>query len=1037
MGHRFVRFLAAVLLLAPVMSLGASAQSDTGEIDIVVRDTTSKAPLAMARVLLDGPVIASEFTGQNGKVRFTDVPDGIYRARVFARGYSGVTSQNFEVTNERVVTITVALAKSNSSRLKTIATVIATSTATIATTTIDANSAQRKLSDDLAGALGKLSGVTVATSSSNSDATQTVSLDGQDAGQTALTLDGIPLNAPGTAGDLRALGSDLFTRSAVSFGPQVGGLAGGVNFGTLEPTLSWQGQFLLSAGSDGKNNYALGESGSIGKLGFAAMRTYRSSPSLLDGMRFLDTSGLDYTHEGDGQQNGSLFKMRYQMSGSQTLAGMYLHSANGAELVCAQITGPLPCGYGPNNTFDHSFDLYSLSDDALVGDTQVQASFYGTRNGSRRDELSRYVNGVAEPTGTAQSMDSNGFTLNAMLPAKQHHTIAISAYATHSKSDFTPLVPEAKPYVYAGQSTGYGAITIDDTIRSNTRLRFTGSLGLSHASNAGATALVGIGTQWAPTTSDSFAFSYNVGGAAPHAGRSGILSDPAQLRFDCSGEVAYGNAPGAVPGASSSTSARFSYTHHGRHGLTSLSLYRQSQNGIVLPTQVNGAVLQGFTPFPSGYFGSIAGNFDSACGQPAGTPFGPQNVYFSIPIAGVQRVYQGAQISGYYTLGHLVVEPYYDIQSAVANGGGALLDNPYSITIPGAQLPNVPLHREGITLDYKAPHSAVEWLADASHVGANNWQNLPAYTTVDAGVSTSLQRGSLVLAMSNVFNQYGGVFASSQWAVPYRTPSGLLIPTIARPNQPRQISLTYSVRFGQNVLPAPARALSQGGGRGRFRRFFQPLPQSAPADPFALVQSPRCASASQATAKPILAGLKKYVAQIEAAKASGVYPASMPSAVIPGVTVAYHGMKTTYALTMTLSAISEIRALFGCSSLHFTTAQTAQQRALFIPPTQGGGPFFQPSVAFMPNVGLYFVRQAPRAGTENFRVYRLPVTPPKAPFALRTASQNLHLAHATRSGQRPCCARGALYQRRARARLDDRAARCCIGNLVCSRLRHH
>src|SRR5579864_8716824 len=210
------RLLAFFLILALLTGAApALAQSDTGEIDIVVQDAGSKAPVVLARVLLDGPVITSEYTGDNGKVHFTEVPDGIYRARVFARGFDAVTSENFEVTNGRVVTVTVALAQAKGGNLRTIASVVAKSTASVSTTTIDQNSAQRKLSDTLADALGKLSGVTVATSSNDSDATQTVSLEGQDASQTALSLDGIPLNAPGTAGDLRAIGSDLFTRSSV------------------------------------------------------------------------------------------------------------------------------------------------------------------------------------------------------------------------------------------------------------------------------------------------------------------------------------------------------------------------------------------------------------------------------------------------------------------------------------------------------------------------------------------------------------------------------------------------------------------------------------------------------------------------------------------------------------------------------------------------------------------------------------------------------------------------------------------------------
>jgi Carboxypeptidase regulatory-like domain/TonB-dependent Receptor Plug Domain len=989
------RWLPFVGMLVVFTSPGpVFAQSDTGEIDIVVQQATSKAPVVLARVLLDGPVITSEFTGDNGKVRFTDVPDGIYRARVFARGFQAVTSENFEVTNGRVVTITVALALSKAGNLRTIASVVAKSTATVSTNAIDQNSAQRKLSDSLADALGKLSGVTVATSSNDTDATQTVSLEGQDASQTALTLDGIPLNAPGTPGDLRGIGTDLFTRSSVSLGPQLGGLAGGVGFSSLQPTLSWQSQFSLSVGSNGKNNYSFGESGTVGKFGLAVMHSYRFMPSLLDGMQFLDTSGLYYAHEGDGQQIGSMLKVRYQADQAQTLTGMFMHNVNGSELVCAQITGPLPCGYGPNNSFANDFKLYSLTDNALIGDTQLQGSVYGMRIGSTRDELQRFVNGEAQPTGTSAVTANSGISLNATLPSRDRHTISVNGYATQSQSTFTPLVSAAQPFVFPGQRTSYAAITLNDSIRANTKLRFNDAIGLSHASNAASSLLLGLGAQWNPTSQDSYAFAYNIGGVAPHVGRFGLLSDPAQLRFNCNGDVAYGNAPGDQPGSSSSTSTRVSYTHKGRTGLVSASLYRQVQRGIVLPTQVNGSVLLSSGIFPPNYFSDVQNDFTDFCGMPIS--FGPANVYFSTPIGGVERVYEGAHISAYYTLGELVVQPYYDVQVAKAVSGDVRLNNPYSITISGSQLPNVPLHRAGVTLDLKAPGSAIEWLADAQYTSANNPQNLPAYTTVDAGVNLHVSRGDLTFSAANIFNTYGGAFSSSQWAVPYTTLGGTIIPTIARPNAPRQYSVTYTVRFGSGVPQAPSRGpmalgeINEGerqgpGGRGGFRQFAQPLPDTPPADPFAMNASAMCTADAQKSAKPMVDGLKAYVARVEALKTSGGFPANAPAANIPGLNVQYHGLGSTYALTVSTTQTAQLRSLFACMQLHAADESTAQQRKLYLPPTQGGM-FFRPSVSFMPSVGLYFVRRPPQPGTESFRLYKLPSSPPKDPFMLRSVS---------------------------------------------------
>ncbi|MGH8162933.1 MAG: TonB-dependent receptor, partial [Rhodanobacteraceae bacterium] len=703
MIRRYLGAAVAVVMFAALLPVAAPAQSDTGEIDIAVTDATSKAPVVLARVILDGPVIASEFTGANGKVSFTDVPSGIYRARVAARGYQVVTSKDFEVIDGRFVSVDVVLAQS-SGPLKVIGSVEARSTASVSTSSIDANSAQRRLSDTLADALGKLSGVSVTTSSGDSDATQTVSLEGQDAGQTALTLDGIPLNAPGTAGDLRQIGTDLFTGSSVSFGPQAGALAGGVNFRTLEPTLSWESAFGLSAGSNGKNNYSASESGSFGKLGIAAMHTYRTSPSLLDGLVYEDASGLTYDHQGDRNSTGNMFKLRYRLSDAQTLTGMFLSSTNDSESVCTQFTGPVPCGNGPGNFYNGTFDLYSLTDSALVGETQLQAALFGTKSTSTNDLLNRFVDGVAAPTGTISNQRSTGLSINATLPARDRHTISISAYTTNTSRNYTPLVSQAIPYTAADQSTSYGSVQINDSIRSSTKLRFNESLGVSHASNSPGSLLVGIGTQWQPTSNDTYAFSYNLGGSAAHSGREGLLTDPLSLRFDCNGDIAYGSAPGDQPGASSSNSARLSYTHRSVHGLISTSIYRQVQNDVVSSTEVNGSALVPYGIFPPDYFNQVNQVFNSqaGCGAATAQALGPQNVYFSTPIAGVRRIYEGAQIGGFFTLGNLVVEPYYNIQVAKALSSDPRFANAYAIAIPGNQLPNVPLHRAGITLDYKA-----------------------------------------------------------------------------------------------------------------------------------------------------------------------------------------------------------------------------------------------------------------------------------------------------------------------------------------------
>ena len=1007
-----------LLFVLTALPLVAPAQSDSGEIDIVVVDVGTKAPIELARVLLDGPVITSELTGKNGKVTFTDVPDGIYRARIVRRDYNSLTSASFEVLDGRVVTVSFALALATGG-LKVIGQVTAKASATISSSSIDQNSPQRRLSSDLADALNKLSGVSISTSSDDSDATQTISLEGHDPSQTQLTLDGIPLNAPGSAGNLGGFATDLFQGASVHMGPSLGGLGGSVNFSTLQPTLSWLSQIQLSTGSYGRYNYSVAETGSLGKLGIAVQTVSRLNPSLVDGDTYLDASGLDYSHDGDSYISGNLISTRYEFGDSNSLSGLFMNSTRNTNIVCLRYNGDpattLPCGYGPNNTNGTNFQLYTLTDNALLGATQLQTSVYSMDSSGLLDQLDQYVNGLPSPSGFSSNTRSTGYSLNATLPAQQRHTISVQAYGTSSQFSTTPLIPEVAEFFNGSESTQYNVLQATDTIHSSEKLTLSSSAGLSTATgNTGISELASVGAAWRPTTRDTYSASFALGGAAATQGRLQILSDPTSLRFDCAGKVAYGSAPGEQPGNSSSNSVRVSYTHQLHGGNVSLTLYRQVQNGVLLPVYVNGIVLNNLGAFPPGYLEAIQQIYNSpaGCNTPPSTPFSPQQLYFMTPVSGVQRLYQGAELTGFITVGNLVIQPYYNITGSQAGSNDYLFSNPWSITIPGQQLPNVPLLKSGLVLDYKAPHSMFEWLADAQHVGINNPNNLPPYTTFDAGVTAQLTRGTLTFAATNITNAFGGVFASPVNAVPFTTAGGFVLPNIARPLVPRSYSVTYSAKFGQGAESQTAstfRPRGQGGDRGGLfggagepggggggggaggggggrglGSLFSPLPQTPPADPFVVGANPATCSAENAPKARQLAGeLKAFVGQVEAARTAAGYPATLQTPMLTDATITYHGLGTTYALTITPKGTGTLRALAGCLPLHIARADDVAQRKLF---ASSSPLFFVPQLTFMPAVGLYFVARQPQAGQEMFRVYKLPASPPKDPFSVRTSA---------------------------------------------------
>ena len=162
------------------------------------------------------------------------------------------------------------------------------------------------------------------------------------------------------------------------------------------------------------------------------------------------------------------------------------------------------------------------------------------------------------------------------------------------------------------------------------------------------------------------------------------------------------------------------------------------------------------------------------------------------------------------------------------------------------------------------------------------------------------------------------------------------------------------------------------------------MPQTPPADPFALSsQTGLCTSDGVARVRQLAGELKAYVAQIEAARTAAGYPATMAAPSLADATVTYHGLTTTYALAIAPKGTGMLRALAGCMTLHIARGDDVSQRKLYAP---ASGLFFAPQLNFMPAVGLYFVARPPQAGQEAFRVYKLPTTPPKDAFEIRTST---------------------------------------------------
>jgi hypothetical protein len=915
--------LACATFLIPASAL---AQSDTGEIDLNVVDTAGVA-VGNARTFLSGAQSANALTTASGAITFTDVPIGIYRIRVQVRGYDGASTREFDVLPNRAVHVRITLTKltpeelaarraaaaagqstGGNGNLKVIGVVSTRTKVSITTSDINADSPIRRLSDSLTDALDKLAGVTVTGDATDPNAPITISLNNQDESQTALTLDGIPLSAPGSAGNLRGIGTDLFSGSSVSFTPTAGGLAGGVNFSTLSPTQALQIRTNGTTGTYDRSNYLFAATGSIGNLGLVVEHTDRWSNSPLTFRDYEDQSGLTYAHGGDSQTESDLLKLRYALGDERTtITASALDTNRLAYDICAQDVTVVPCGSGPNN---YNFGRYGLaygSIASLVGDVQTTFSAYANSGTQSSDSLNRYIVALSsggdptdpndyeptlDPSASFTDTLTRGVAYGASL-AQGNHTFNFSGNTYSAIDSSTPIV--GSQYVTAvtnaASSTRY---QFSDAIKSNDQLTLTPSISFADTSGLGGSFLAGMSAGWTPKANDAYSLSLNVGSSQPNLSAVQSFSDPVSARFNCGAGTAVVGGPGdSGDGAKqSATALNASWTHRFNGGATfSAQAFSQLQTGQLINALIEEPASY-FDAAGPGYLQTLDAAYrsPSVCGVDAAAP----TVYVQESVAGTRRLYQGVNLNGRFELSpYIALLPSYSLNLAILEAASGRLDDGPSTTIVGAQLPNRPAHKGNLAIDGLIPRPGIELLANFQYVGANNQQNLGPYVSVSFGASHRFGPGQLTLFENNAFNAYAGVFATDEGARPLPLSEGGSYFTAATILTPRTIFLSYAAAIGgpapgpafrqfsrarvAQATPAPEPAAS---GAPRRQPRFTSNPPPPGTDPLALATSREsCDATVQPDAKPIFDGLHAYVAAYEAGKKT-------PD--VPGLTLVVH-----------------------------------------------------------------------------------------------------------------------------------------------------
>lgn len=801
MRARLVVVMFLFALLACALPCAARAQTAPSEIEVRVTDAARK-PLADARVYISGALTTSALTPRDGTLRFTDVEPGLYRLRVVLAGYTGADVDDVEalagrrkiveITLERVPPKGAAPAATPvpgaPAELKEIGRVQARPAVSQSSVDVDEGNPVRRISENLADALDKIAGISV--SQDQQFGTLSISLRGADASQTLASAGGVPL-VGGGAGTLQAVAADLSTGVSADTGSIFSGSVGGaVNFRTLEPTRTWQTQVSASYGGYERTSLQTSLSGSYHKLGIALQHAMRGGDSVLTGLRFEDTSGQTYVHNGAYARTGDFLKLRYPV-GHVTLTASYLSGANRASPLCDQFVTALPCGYGPGGTIDVAAHYEAVGAQGQIGNVIVSLSGFANTYGIVDDELGRVVAGVPSPfRSDTAGMASGFYTADTIAVHRHTFTLYVNSFNSRGRSIVTGRFGGISPSV-----SRYAGTVVADTLKFSDRWSATFGYG-SNISLAQSRIAADVNVTLTPSRAETITLGTGNYANSSNNTASGLFGDPASALYNCPAQEVRVEGPPDPPSAGSRTITSFSYSRRGRRGTLRVGASDTIDRNGTFNAQFP---LLGLPPgvVPAGYVDQLAAFWHGAtiCGA---QPFDPSRVYVAEQISGATVRLRSIDASGQVVLGRAVIAlPSYAVNSAVLVSRDPRLLYPGSTFALGAQLPYRPLHKASLLIDALQRKANLEWVVNGTWTSGNNPNSLGSYIQVAAGVTWNAQRGRLSLFANNLFNTDTGLFATREFVQPFALRGGGVYFPVPLLLPPRTYTLLYSARAGR------------------------------------------------------------------------------------------------------------------------------------------------------------------------------------------------------------------------------------------------
>jgi hypothetical protein len=974
----FVLLAIAVLSVCATPTLSDEVVNDS--LVVFVRDAKTNAPLAGAVVYVRGPIDVADRTDRNGKITFSDLQDGTYSVTTTLAGYRTV-AYSFESRHDAKVIIDVRLARTN--ELHVISTVVSRAVRPGAEYDLDRSNTAGVVSWSLSDALANVSGLELSNSHEFNGATE-ASLLGHEPYQTAVSMNGVPLNVPGTAFNFSALDLDLIRGLSVNYGPSAGAEGGSLALSLFEPTVPWQTLAEGSVANFNRSSLMFAEQGTTGRLGISVREAFRADADPLGESTFEDASGYDYNHAGTDDIRGTAASVLYRIGTSNVLSASDISSSSSRDVLCTTFTNNLPCGYGPGNSESDIFHLFSLADTLAVGTSTLTATAYRYSTSTFLNLLNQTIAKAPYPLQESGFSSSQGYSLSGVVPLGLSDTVSAlinqnviesssntSALGTYSTDNY--LRHDVSASLTERHKIGRKADILLDL--QNTSLTSTpgalfveGSLLMRHSQTEESVLSAFVGRGINPISNDT------------------LISQPWELTYDCAARAAFGAAPGSSGGTNGTDGINAAWTQQLSRGNVSMQALVQQEYGAPVTAYVSAAA------FPPGLF--YASYFTDAqtyyrlpvnCG--GAELLSPRSIYLSTAVSDAHLFFGSLRAQFEIPLSATVaLSGNAALDRTAAWSGDTLLQDPHTIFRQGSQLPGVPMIGAFVGLAYKpAIITAPSMFGGIRYFGSGNSSFLPPNVVADLAVVQHLERGQLAIVIDNVFDTYAGTFATSRNAVPFARVNGTELAGLSYPHQPRLISASFSFGIGRDIsLESP----ELRGIANATEQTLQPgflivkWPTTKPADPFRHNSGSACMSQEAALADPILDALQKNVDQINAVGGKGAYPNSwadwkgFPDA-IQGQYIALPG---GYAVALSTTKYSIFKALIACGFIHLGYSINAQAANVPYPQRHSGT---TETVYYSPAVGVYFIEVPWDTGVaQKFRFYPLPSMPPPNPFAL-------------------------------------------------------